>query len=317
MSDSLKDILDSLRLIKDRFYGWDGLLISAGIAIYGNYLLWVVANDLFKNVLDIFYPENSLTVLISAKIGSYVLIILIVLAVWLYKRSIKRFALGKAGILFSSTNPHELQNQVNELHARVTDEVKRRDLLNLIEVESLPPNIIPRDIQTASIIVNKARAVLLIWGPFESSDILGRRVTGFPRVNFTYTLPSTVSKEFHEQIATSLLGRRWNFEQSNAFVEKILLVGNIAEVALNIVGMALVVKGYFEQAEVIFAVLDVDVEKYRQSQTSPPGPPHFLRKRTEKPCTVYRIISSTWIREAVHDTGSLSRNSRRIRTMEG
>lgn len=271
MSEFLKNLPDSLRLIKERFYNWDGLLISTGIVSYVNYLFWTAASDLLKSILDSAYKENSLAIFISANVGSYVLIILIVLAAWIYKRRIRRFQLGAAGILFSSTNPPELQSQVNELQARVTDEVKRRDLLNFIQVKSLPPNIIIKDVQTASITVTKARAVLLIWGPFESSDMQGQRVTGFPRVNFTCALPSAVSKEFHEQIATSLIGRKWNFEQNNEFVDKTILAENIAEVALNIVGMALMVKGYFDQAEAIFAALDVAIEKYRQNQASPPA----------------------------------------------
>ena len=95
MGEFLKNTLEFLSLLKNRYYFWDGLLLSAGIAIYADYLFWTEASDLLKSVLEGVYPEKSLLILISAKVGSYALILLVVLAVWVYKRRVRKFPIGK------------------------------------------------------------------------------------------------------------------------------------------------------------------------------------------------------------------------------
>lgn len=158
---------------------------------------------------------------------------------------------------------------MNQLRERLYLELKTRDLLNLIELRVLPPDVKITDMHAASSILRQSAGTLVVWGPYEKALQDGKRVVGFPRVNFTYSHPTNVSEEFHSQVSTSLIGRRWVFEENNEAVEKSLVIENLAQVALNIIGMVLLVKGNFEKAEAILGVLDTELDLIRPRPNLP------------------------------------------------
>ena len=258
-----------LKIIRTRFYALDGLAVTI---LAANFLYYELSQKLggFDRLVKYVYPNTPENYLDIANLGAHFLVSIVVTCVWILKRRTPRFATDKAGILFASTNPAELENQVAELQARVREEVKQRDLLNLIEICTLPRNIVISDPQFAGSLILKAKATLLVWGHFETSELRGRKVTGFPKINFTHAHPSNVSPEYHQQVTSSLVGRQWAYQNSNEFVEKSLVVQNIAQVALNIVGLTLLVKSHFDQAEAIFGILDVELEQWRLNQNTPP-----------------------------------------------
>ena len=229
-----------------------------------------VVGGSFERVAVYLIKDISNYITDVADFANYLLTPVLIIGLWLWIRGIPRFSNDKAGILFSSSNSDELESEVLDLRSRVHTELKARDLLDLIEVRTLPPNIKITDIHIALSKVREANAALLVWGFFESSQVMGQRVTGFNKLNFTYSHPSNVSIKYHKEVALSLLGRKLAFAQDNEFIEKAIVVNNIAQVSLNIVGMILLVKGLFDKAEAVFAVLDIELEPSRLSPTTIP-----------------------------------------------
>jgi tetratricopeptide (TPR) repeat protein len=270
MAESKSWILETYKSIKGRFHSWEGLVGTLAISLVIFYWAQKAIGTSLKEAVLHFWSEIPAVYFSISSLVMQGIIILGVSVLWLYKRKIPRFSPQKAGILFSSSNPEELKSQALDLQERVRSELKDKDLLGLIEVRILPPHIIVSDVPAALEIVQKAKATLLVWGFFERSAVAGRTVTGFPKINFTYSHPSNISLQYHQQVGLSLIGKKWTFEQQNEFLEKSLVVNNIAQVALNIVGMSLLVKGHFEQAEAIFVVLDAELEQFRTAPSMPP-----------------------------------------------
>ncbi|MEX2492394.1 MAG: hypothetical protein WD425_11595, partial [Nitrospirales bacterium] len=79
---------------------------------------------------------------------------------------------------------------------------------------------------------------------------------------------------YHNDVNSTLMGRTWIYGKENELVEKQLVIENIAQVSLYIVGMSLLVKGFLRNAEIVFSGLDVDLEPIRRNNKSSP----FLRQ---------------------------------------
>jgi tetratricopeptide (TPR) repeat protein len=264
--DALTHIFD---WIKKRFFYFDGFLVTIILCwVFLDFGISVVGPSGHKTIEHVLghYEESSYAV---ANFSSYAVTTVIIAIIWFRLRRIPRFATDQAGVFFLSDCLPEQQAELIRLRERVHSELKAKDLLNFINVKVLPPNIRIHDVQEASSILKKSFATLIVWGPFEKATHDGERVSGFPKLNFTYSHPANVSKDFHMQVATSLVGRKWMFQESNEVIEKSLVIDNISQVAINIIGMALLVKGYFQKAEAILGVLDVELDGVRRKPHLP------------------------------------------------
>src|SRR5438876_7535851 len=192
MAESKNWILETYKSIKGRFHSWEGLIGTLAISLGIFYLAKKAIGPSLKAAVFHFWNELPGIYFSIFNLTVQGIVVLGVVILWLYKRKIPRFSAQKAGILFSSSNPEELKIQALDLQERVRSEIIDKDLLGLIEVRILPPNINISDVKTAMEIVQKANATLLVWGFFESSAVAGRTVTGFPKINFTYSHPSNV-----------------------------------------------------------------------------------------------------------------------------
>lgn len=261
MDDSL--IPQLFKLAEKRFHAWTGLLFALLLASAIGYITALILGPPIRSVVDSTLKDLDPKVFAYCEAGFYLLILCFVFLLWFYKRRAPSFGGNKVGILFSTLNPDELTKEVVQLKAKLMEELKRLDLLNFIELKDLPPNRRIEQVQDGISAINAAEGVLLIWGNFQRGQVRGQNHAGFPALNFTYRHPVNVSSQFHEEIGTSLLQRKWTYEERNEFIEKNVVANNIAQVALNIVGLTLLAWGKFDQAEAIFGPLDVSLEPYR------------------------------------------------------
>lgn len=244
----------------------------------GNFIVADKFSQTFRDVSFYFFPGTRKELFLFFELGTYLAIFFLVLGIWFYKRKIPEFGKDEVGMLFSSTNPPDLENQLFELQNKVKEQVKRRDLLGIFKIKTLPPNIIIDEMPKAQKLVSKANAALIVWGHFEKTKIRGHDVVGFPTLNFSYSHPANISQDYHKDVGLGLLGRTWIYGKENELVEKQLVVENIAQVSLNIVGMSLLVKGFLREAESIFSVLDVDLDPHRRNVESSPLLKNFCAK---------------------------------------
>lgn len=248
---------------------FDGLLVI----ILLSWIILAFALNLFghqvREAVDYLLGPFDATIYSISRFVLYAAITALDVGIWFWARYIPRFEPDLAGVFFTSSYLPELEREVIQRRERLYLELKSRDLLNLIELRVLPANVKISDMHSASSVLRKSAGTLVVWGPYEKALQEGKRVVGFPRVNFTYSHPANVSEEFHSQISTSLIGRRWAFEENNEVVEKSLVIANLAQVALNIIGMVLLVKGHFEKAEAILGVLDTELDLIRRRPNLP------------------------------------------------
>jgi tetratricopeptide (TPR) repeat protein len=261
-------------LFKDterRFHSWAGLMLGLLLGGAVTYAASTQLGPLLKVGMISIWGDISDNIFSYIHFGIYILVFSGTFIVWIYKRKIPSFKEEKVGILFSTRNPDGLAQEVLDLKAGITEALKEHDLLNQIELKDLPANIkidSPRD---AFSVINTAQGKLLIWGTFQAGQLLDRKHTGFPTINFTYRHPTNVSSHFHEQVVAGLLDRKWTYEERNDFIEKSVLANNIARVSLHIVGLTMLAWGKFREAEAILRPLDISLEVMR-TQT---GRPHL------------------------------------------
>ena len=266
LAESVTAVLDWTR---KRLVFLDGLFVIILLSwIVLSYALSLLGHQAREAIDYIFGPFDP-RVYSIVRVFLYVAVTLGDIGAWFRARHIPKSEPGRAGVFFTSSYSPELEKEVTQLRERLYLEIKTRDLLNLIELRVLPANVKISDMHVASLILRKSAGTLVVWGPYEKAFQEGRRVVGFPKVNFTYSHPANVSQEFHSQVSTSLTGRRWVFEENNEAIEKSLVIENLAQVALNIIGMVLLVQGYFEKAEAILGVLDAELDLLRPQPNLP------------------------------------------------
>lgn len=263
LSDLLKDA-------KDSFHTWYGLLAS------------ILSLLTLESLLSFLLAENIRTILVHVLGGLteldfkvlevlyYLIPVCILSLIWHRKRQPVRFATDKIGIIFSSSNPTELQEGVSRLKGCITEELKRHDLFNLFEIKTLPANHKISHVQDAFTAIGEADGKLLIWGQFQSGLMEGRRYSGFANLNFTYRHPSNVTPSFKKEIESSLLNRQWAYSEKNEFVENRVVAHHIAQVALYIIGLTLLPAGDPRRAETILSPLDESLDHLRRAGSSSP-----------------------------------------------
>lgn len=252
-----------------RFYSVSGLMLSLLLCCVVTYMISAVLGPPVRFALTSLVDDIPAGFFSYSEIVVYGFLLLGVTLAWGYKRGIPRFNDDKVGILFSSNNLDTLAKEVLELKHGVLEALKRHDLLNLIELKELTTNIKIHGVQDAFSALNKAKGKLLIWGTFEAGRILDKRHAGFQTINFTYSHPTNVTSQFHEQIITGLSERKWSYEERNDFIERSVLANNIAHVSLHIIGLILLAQRKFVEAEAILGPLDISLEGIRgQSRPS-------------------------------------------------
>lgn len=257
-------IHELLKSAEKRFHSWIGLFISLSLVFAIGYAVAFVLGPSLASVAGSIFGELPQGFFSYCTIAFYASLLASVIFLWSFKRRVPRFKEERIGILFSSTNPDELTKEVQQLRARIIEELKKRDLFNLVDLKDLPPNQSIKHAHDALAAINVAEGALLIWGNFHTGLIGKQRHTGFQALNFTYRHPSNASDQYHHQIGAILSQRKWTYVESNDFIEKSVVANNIAEVALFIVGLTLLAWGKFDKADAVLGPLDVTLEPVRQ-----------------------------------------------------
>ena len=262
-------IPELLKLAEKRFYTWTGLFFTLILVFVIGYAVTSVLGPPLSSVVSSSFEEVPQSFFSYCTIGLYASLSVSVCFLWFFKRRVPRFKEERIGILFSSTNLDELTKEVQQLRARIIEELKNRDLFNLIDLKDLPPNQRIEHAHDALAAINVAKGALLIWGNFQTGQMRQQRHAGFQALNFTYRHPSNVSHQYHQQIRESLRQRKWTYVESNDFVEKSVVANNIAQVALFIIGLTLLAWGKLDKADAVLGPLDVTLDPVRQrSRTS-------------------------------------------------
>ncbi|MEX2494407.1 MAG: hypothetical protein WD425_21920 [Nitrospirales bacterium] len=196
MENPAGTLFDAIKFVRKRFYFLDGLLVTCLLIWIGIFIISEKFSETFRGISFYFFPEIPKETFLFLELGNYLAVFFVVLGIWLYKRRAPEFRSDEVGILFCSTNPPDLENQVLELQNKVRQQVKERDLLNLFTIKTIPPNVILNDNLQALQLVGKANAALIVWGYFESSRIDGREVVGFPKLKFVYSHPAKISPDY-------------------------------------------------------------------------------------------------------------------------
>lgn len=179
---------------------------------------------------------------------------------WFYHRALPKFRKNELGIVFAPNFQKTLEEDVERLFSHLVHELKSYEFGNRFAVKRLPPNISINSPEEAAAATRKFRGTVAVWGLMESQISAVGKQTGFSSISFTVVYrPTRLGLAFHRRLAVSLAGKQWHTEERNLIVDRRLLARNIGLVVRNMLGLALMIDGRFDDATKVFIPLCSDL----------------------------------------------------------
>ncbi len=157
---------------------------------------------------------------------------------------------------------------MRDLSTKLKNEIERKDFSKIISVKTLPPNIQTGEHFRNLWILDKAKATVLICGSFEKFTAKGHNFTGFSSFTIsTKSLPASPQQRL-SLLNDAISGRQLGWTSENT-IHKNVVVNNLSEISRYIVGLCLLADSKYNNAQLIFAPLLMEIEKkYSQRRLS-------------------------------------------------
>lgn len=284
-----EDVEKFLQKVEESWYLPRGLCLSL-IAGTAGFQAFFSAIRSSVEVFDLFKVHPTALPLIH--LGGHALIVLLMLGFWLLSRRLPRFSRNEVVILFAPYGHDEVKERINDLKARLKSELSR--LVNRrVRLVSLKPHIVIDDQETAHAIRDKTDCYLIIWGYLSRVHRKKREVVDeFPIIYFTYKHPKmtpTPTMNLYKTVAQGLAGRKWIMRRDEEYRDVPVVVSNMKETALFIIGITLSLYRDFDQSLLIFEQLKIDLAG-------------SVKKRQDKWRLIFRSDVEKWLQDVCLET---------------
>jgi len=172
---------------------------------------------------------------------------LFIVIIWFIKRSVPKITKDKIGILFGPAYNEEAKKEFDDISTKLRKEIEVKDILKIISIKTLPPNIEVGQHSKNLEVLGKANAAVLICGNFESFTADGRHITGFSSFTISARTLPVSPQDTPIILNDAIVGRQLGWTEENT-IHKNVVINNLSEIARYIVGLSLIADGKFEKA---------------------------------------------------------------------
>lgn len=202
--------------------------------------------------LDIYKSNNICNTVV------FVFIYLAAITLWLIWRRIPQYREDDIGIIFAPYYMDESFPGVISLYQQFQTKILSTNSERTIKCNIMPAcHKIKKETDVQRYLA-KSNARVIIHGCYTQGKIKGNTIRGFRQISFTVRLRPLQKNEVNpvaQDMAGSLIGRSFCYQENNNFIEEDIVVQNLADVSTFFIALSLTLDNKLEEADAILTRL--------------------------------------------------------------